>query len=118
MHPKFQLEWWYLTANLIDENGNDRGLQWTLFRFALDESGQESSWDNSQIWMGHAAVTDRNSHYFAEKFARGGVQQAGVTMEPFNAWIDDWNLKGKTWEQLQASAAGTNFKYQIIINYY
>ena len=78
-------------------------MDFISFRFR--RIGQESSWDNSQIWMGHAAVTDRNSHYFAEKFARGGVQQAGVTMEPFNAWIDDWNLKGKL---------GNNFKLQLL----
>ena len=34
-HPSFRHEWWYLTANLTDENGNELGVQWTQFRFAL-----------------------------------------------------------------------------------
>lgn len=28
-HPDFRHEWWYLTANLIDEDGNPLGVQWT-----------------------------------------------------------------------------------------
>ncbi|MCV5888612.1 hypothetical protein OFN71_35930, partial [Escherichia coli] len=33
-HLNFRHEWWYLTANLIDEEGNPLGVQWTQFRFA------------------------------------------------------------------------------------
>ena len=32
-HDQFDIEWWYLTANLQDEAGDPYGLQWTLFRF-------------------------------------------------------------------------------------
>ncbi|WP_334021135.1 lipocalin-like domain-containing protein [Alteromonas sp. S015] len=32
-HPKFQLEWWYLTFVLSAEDGQEFGLQYTLFRF-------------------------------------------------------------------------------------
>ena len=31
-HPDFRIEWWYLTANLMDRQGRQWGLQWTLFR--------------------------------------------------------------------------------------
>uniref|UniRef100_UPI0006E6D2BD lipocalin-like domain-containing protein n=1 Tax=Vibrio splendidus TaxID=29497 RepID=UPI0006E6D2BD len=34
-HPDYRIEWWYLTANLKDEQGEPLGLQWTLFRQAL-----------------------------------------------------------------------------------
>ena len=30
----------------------------------------------------------------SETFARGGVGQAGVTIEPFAAWIDSWAMRG------------------------
>src|SRR5260370_24272107 len=33
-HPDFRIEWWYVTANLTDANGNAYGAQWTLFRQA------------------------------------------------------------------------------------
>ena len=32
-HPDFQLEWWYLTFVLSAEDGQEFGLQYTLFRF-------------------------------------------------------------------------------------
>ena len=32
-HPDFQLEWWYLTFVLSTEDGQEFGLQYTLFRF-------------------------------------------------------------------------------------
>ena len=38
-HPDYRIEWWYLTANLKDENGADLGLQWTLFRSAPQARG-------------------------------------------------------------------------------
>ena len=45
-----------------------------------------------QIWMAHAAATSATAHRFAETFARGGIGQAGVTLAPFRAWIDDWRM--------------------------
>ena len=42
--------------------------------------------------MAHAAVTTPNTHRAAERFARGGVGQAGVTAAPFSAWIDNWAM--------------------------
>ena len=34
-HPDFRIEWWYLTATLHGDDGQDYGVQWTLFRSAL-----------------------------------------------------------------------------------
>src|SRR5215467_151528 len=53
-HPDFRIEWWYLTANLIDANGAACGLQWTLFRQATEAGPQREGWANQQLWMGHA----------------------------------------------------------------
>ena len=50
-HPDYRIEWWYLTANLQDADGQDYGLQWTLFRSSLRPQDAEG-WDSSQIWMG------------------------------------------------------------------
>jgi predicted secreted hydrolase len=84
-HTDFDIEWWYLTANLEDEDGNNYGLQWTLFRFRNPISNSsnrqvESSnaWSNKQIYMAHASVHSSDSHWFAEKFARGNVGNAGM----------------------------------------
>lgn len=111
-HPDFRIEWWYLTANMTGPDGTAYGLQWTLFRSALaPEAG--SGWTSPQIYFGHAAVTTPENHYVAERFARGGIGQAGVTTAPFEAWIDDWHLKGTTFDRLKMRASGPEFIYDL-----
>ncbi len=142
-HPAYRIEWWYITANLESADGTPYGLQWTLFRTALapegaaqggspegadqmdatqravqtdaatDDVGQ--GWQSPQLWLGHAAVTTPDAHYVAERFARGGIGQAGVTADPFDAWIDDWRLWGPDFDTLQMQATGTDFAYDMVL---
>ena len=110
-HNDYRIEWWYLTANLTDKDGTPYGLQWTLFRSALaPEDGV--GWTAPQLWMGHAAVTTQDDHYVSERLARGGIGQAGVVADPFEAWIDDWGLSGD-WDNLRMTASGTEFAYDM-----
>ena len=88
IHPEFAVEWWYITANLTDEQNNPYALQWTLFRFATDT--QSTPWANAQQYMGHVGLRDGKQAWFEERFARGGVGNAGITAAPFNAFIDNW----------------------------
>jgi predicted secreted hydrolase len=116
-HPRFRTEWWYLTANLEDASGAAYGVQWTLFRQASAPDDEGADWANQTIWMGHAAVTTATEHLFAETFARGGVGQAGVTAEPFRAWIDDWifaardEAPGAGLSHAKVAASGPGFRY-------
>lgn len=111
-HPEYRIEWWYLTANLTGPDGTPYGLQWTLFRSALaPRDGQ--GWDAPQLWMGHAAVTTPDAHHVAERLARGGIGQAGVTAAPFAAWIDDWAMQGPDMDSLRLTASGTDFAYDM-----
>ena len=112
-HNQFKIEGWYLTANLKDYYNNSFGLQWTLFRVALEPKFEKKGWESSEIWMGNAAVTSKELHSFHEKISRGGVSQSGVTTSPFEAWIDDWKLSGTNWNDLTVSANGENFKYSL-----
>ncbi|MCB1959740.1 MAG: hypothetical protein KDE68_04315 [Rhodocyclaceae bacterium] len=91
-HPDYRIEWWYLTANLKDAAGRDWGVQWTLFRQSLSPAADLAGWDSNQMWMAHAAVTTPAGHRHAQRFARGGIGQAGVGIEAgrFAAWLDDW----------------------------
>ncbi|SEN74867.1 Predicted secreted hydrolase [Loktanella fryxellensis] len=109
-HPDYRIEWWYVTANLTGPDGTPYGLQWTLFRSALAPQTQEG-WDDPQLWMGHAAVTTPDAHYVAERLARGGIGQAGVTATPFSAWIDDWLFDGIDSGTLRAT--GADFAYDM-----
>lgn len=103
-HSDYRIEWWYVTANLNSPDGTPYGLQWTLFRTALSPGGGEG-WSSPQLWMGHAAVTTPDAHYVTERLARGGIGQAGVTADPFAAWIDDWQLSGDSFVDLTLSAS-------------
>lgn len=115
-HDDFKIEWWYLTANLRGPTGAPFGLQWTLFRTALTaeaSSFAQSDWSSTQIWFGHAAVTTPSKHYVAERFARGGIGQAGVKVAPFSAWIDEWEMSGESFDTMSLKAAGPQFAYDV-----
>ena len=118
-HPDFRIEWWYVTANLVDAAGVAYGAQWTLFRQAMAPGPQAEGWANQQIWMAHAAVTRADTHRFSETFARGGIGQAGVEATPFHAWIDAWQMRGRagmnndTISPLELNAAGPDFSYTL-----
>src|SRR6476646_5706621 len=120
-HPQFRIEWWYLTATLVDGSGAPCGLQWTLFRQAMQPGPQREGWANQQIWMAHAAVTRADTHRFNELFSRGGVGQAGVTAKPFSAWIDDWEMNGsertedRALSPLTLKASGADFSYVLTL---
>ena len=105
-HDDYRIEWWYLTAALQDAEGRSYGVQYTLFRSALTPAGP-------QVWMGHFGLTSPEAHFTGERFARGGVGQAGVTAEPFDAWIDDWELAGPDLGTLSLRAATAVAGYDL-----
>lgn len=117
-HPDYRVEWWYLTAILTGDDGQDYGVQWTLFRSAL-APGEAEGWDSPQVWMGHAGLTTPDAHFSAERFGRGGIGQAGVQTDPFRAWIDDWQMVSRAasgddpLDRLEVSAQGADFAYAL-----
>ncbi len=118
-HRGFRTEWWYLTANLRDASGASYGVQWTLFRFKLAPDPEEMGWADRTVFVGHAAATSASEHLFTETLARGGVGQAGVTAQPFRAFIDDWSLEtrvedpGAGISRLTVAASGEQFRYRL-----
>lgn len=122
-HPDYRIEWWYVTSNLKGEDGQDYGIQWTLFRSAFAPPAEQdtpSVWNNGQLWMGHAALTSDKSHFVAERRARGGLNQAGVRDQPFSAWIDDWEMtalsdQSEGISDVKLTANGDNFSYQLTL---
>jgi predicted secreted hydrolase len=113
-HPTFRTEWWYVTANLHGADGKDYGVQWTLFRHAL-EPGAATGWDNRTVYMAHAAATSADAHLFAQTAARGGIGQAGIEASPFRAFIDDWSFAAKDADFTKAdiTAHDARFSYAL-----
>jgi predicted secreted hydrolase len=118
-HADYRVEWWYFTANLKDAQGTSYGVQWTLFRQATMPGDRNEGWASRQLWMGHAAVTSAATHRYAERFARGGVGQAGVEALPFKAWIDNWQMRslavdaGPAFAPLELTASAKDFSYGL-----
>lgn len=125
-HPDFRLEWWYVTANLTDGQGDSYGVQWTLFRTSVQppakaRKGKINAWSTNQYWSAHAAITTADTHFFSEIRARGVHDLAGVQISPFRAWINDWQMrapeekaeKTDAIDVLSVSASGVDFSYQL-----
>ncbi len=111
-HPGFRIEWWYLTANLLGDDGARYGAQWTLFRKALQPGPEGKGWADRNVYMGHAAATSATDHLFVSTLARGGVGQAGVTAAPFDAFIDDWRFS-ESEGRWRIEATAPDFSYRL-----
>lgn len=120
-HPDYRIEWWYVTANLTDAEGNPHGLQWTLFRQTMAPDTGQTGWNNGQVWLGHAALSSSGRHLSAETVARGDTGQAGVTTAPFAAWLDDWSLtstaapEADAFSAMRLTASDDNFSYALTL---
>ena len=115
-HPEYRLEWWYLTANLRSADGQQFGVQWTLFRNGIRPGpyqNQQPGWQRNEVWLAHAALSRPDEHHFADRAARGGTGQAGVTAEPFRAWIDHWQLASNADENWTLVVQGEDFSYRL-----
>lgn len=120
-HEKFKIEWWYLTANLKGIDGNDYGVHWTLFRQAMNPAPNPGGWQSNQTWMAHTAVSTPEGFEFAQRFARGGIGQAGVEAaneSRFEAWMDDWLWQGKAKSPFPAelSASTNNQRFTLTLS--
>ncbi len=98
-HPDYQTEWWYYTGNLETADGRHFGYELTFFRNALLPASQAlariSDWATNQIYMAHFAITDVESQSFQayERFERGAAGLAGAQAEPYQVWLDDWQVE-------------------------
>jgi predicted secreted hydrolase len=98
-HPDFQTEWWYYTGNLSSGDGSQFGYQLTFFRRALippaERQERLSAWATDQAYLAHFALTDasHDQHYSFERLERGAAGIAGAESEPFQVWLEDWQVE-------------------------
>ena len=97
-HPEYQTEWWYYTGNLQSETEERFGYQLTFFRRALlpvyDRIDRQSEWGTDQVYMAHFALSDiaAQKHYAFERFSREALGLSGAQAEPYQVWLEDWQV--------------------------
>ena len=121
-HDTFKHEWWYFTANLVDEKGNPLGIQWTQFRFALSpkvplQDEISSQWQTQQMFMAHSAITTKEQHVADERWSRSHSNFAGVNTNPFSVYIDDWYWRAESVEPFPAvvNVKTKEMSYQLLL---
>ncbi|MGI2058254.1 lipocalin-like domain-containing protein [Shewanella baltica] len=131
-HNNFRQEWWYLTANLTTETGEQLGAQWTQFRVALKPTDlqatvpqatdvvpqSESTWVTQQLYLAHSALTSSNAHLAHEKWSRSHSEFAEVKLEPYQIRLDNWRWQSETNALFPATLTVENpdFSYRLQLN--
>lgn len=118
-HNDFRQEWWYLTANLTTEQGEQLGAQWTQFRIALNAANahteNESTWASRQLYFAHSALTSNHTHMAHEKWSRHHKELADVQAIPYQIRLDNWTWKSENTTLFPAilSVENEDFSYQL-----
>jgi predicted secreted hydrolase len=117
-HPEFRNEWWYVTGNLDDEDGERFGFELTIFRFALAPTATESNskWRTRHVYIAHLAIThvEEERFYVAQRYSRGALGLAGAQAAPFHVWIDDWSITEQPGSEVwQLSASDSDFGIDV-----
>ncbi|MGI1988105.1 lipocalin-like domain-containing protein [Shewanella glacialipiscicola] len=126
-HNGFRQEWWYLTANLTTEKGEQLGAQWTQFRVALKSSKppvkdmlpkDQSTWATDQLYLAHSALTSSTTHLANEKWSRRHNEFADVALSPYQIRLDNWRWQSETNALFPATLTVENpdFSYQLKLN--
>jgi predicted secreted hydrolase len=120
-HPDYQTEWWYYTGNLEGEKGERFGYQLTIFRRAvlpdIDRVERESAWATEQIYMGHFALSDVSAgeHYAFERFVRGAAGLAGAQAEPYQVWLENWEIEQISESQYRLTAKQDEIALDLLL---
>lgn len=141
-HNSFRQEWWYLTANLTTEKGEQLGAQWTQFRVALKPPApqettlqtiapqttvpqgtdviakNESTWETQQLYLAHSALTSSQTHLAHEKWSRRHSKFAEVKLDPYQIRLDNWHWQSETNALFPATLTVENpdFSYRLKLN--
>lgn len=122
-HPGYRTEWWYYTGNLRTEPQHSFGFQLTIFRRRISPPRSLRSWPDlpsrwrtSQIYLGHAAVTDVDGarHLFAESAARSALGLSGVRQsgDRTTVFLNKWSIDIQP-EVHRLQAGGSDFSFDL-----
>ncbi|KJY81499.1 ABC transporter [Vibrio galatheae] len=113
-HNEYQHGWWHFFANVVDENGEQYGIQWTYFRIATHENDMPG-WLSPQLYIANVVVSNKSQVWREQRVARGGIGQAGMSAMPFRLWIDNWHWRslGRTPFPGQLDVGTDTFKVRV-----
>ena len=68
VHNDYQVEWWYFTGHLKENNQTNRyfGFELTFFRIGNEFNQPTSTWAFNNIYVTHFTITDENNDQFYE----------------------------------------------------
>lgn len=122
-HPKFRLEWWYLTGHLRTTSQDDRrfGFQATFFRTALrptvprdgTEPVTDGDFDSHQAYLAHFAIFDaKNGRLHAEERLNRQGWDAHASSTDLDVRNGNWSLRRAP--ELTANAEGMLLKGSVL----
>jgi predicted secreted hydrolase len=94
-HPRFRIEWWYVTGHLYSVEGRRFGFQATFFRAAGPWSpAADADFGTDQLFLAHMALTDPSDGRFleAERLNREGWN-AGAAVGHLDLRNGEWTLR-------------------------
>jgi predicted secreted hydrolase len=97
-HPDARMETWSVSAHLVERQGEELGLQFSLLRVGLappDAPPGETPWDLRAVYRAHLVLLPgaRAGHTAEERFSRGVPGVAGDDPVLREVWLDDWALR-------------------------
>ncbi len=98
-HEDFRTEWWYYTGSLQTPEGRPFGFELTIFRVGLlpatAQLPSDSKWYGRSIYFAHFALSDIEADEFHafERYSRPGPGLAGAQADPYQVWLEDWQIK-------------------------
>lgn len=109
-HPDTRTEWWYLTGEARDAEGNPFGFQFTIFRRGLEANPPTPSprLRPSQVLAGHLAVVDVRAGRFlrAERVRRVDGALAFASEADLHVALDHWEIQRGEGDAITVTASG------------
>ncbi len=111
-HPKFGIEWWYLTGQATLEDGAPIGFQVTFFRVRTGAAeNNPSRFAPTQMLIAHAAISDvrEGKLLHDQRMARAGFSLAGADQTKLDVAINNWLLNMQADGRLVANIPARDF---------
>jgi predicted secreted hydrolase len=118
-HPRHQIDGWFYSGYLTDNEGQLYGAQLRFIRFGLSRGLRrgESEWTTNQIYFAHLAITDvaGQTSVYDEYLSRGNNRLAGISDAPYRIWVEDWFVEEVAPGQVRLQAANAELGLDLLL---